>query len=125
MLPIYFKKAAGCLCIYDVTNKDSFDAMSIWLDKLKEHGGDQIITMVLGNKQDREEERAISEMEGAAFARDNNAAFFEVSAETGYNVTDAIDTLVNEIASIIPNPSTISKSSIRGKSEVTNKGCNN
>lgn len=99
--------------------------MSVWLDKLHEHGDDQIITMVLGNKQDKEEERVISETEGANFAKDNNAAFFEVSAETGYNVADAVNTLVNEIASIIPKPSEISRSTIKNKSEPATSGCSN
>ncbi|CAI2371937.1 unnamed protein product [Moneuplotes crassus] len=125
MLPVYFKKAAGCLCIYDITNKESFEALDLWLQKLKEHGDDQIITMVLGNKQDIEEERAVSESEGAAFARDNNAAFFEVSAQTGHNVGDAIETLINEIASIIPKPSESYKSSTKPSIPGEDKMCCN
>ena len=62
--------------------------------------------MVLANKQDNYDDREVSEADGIKFAKKNNSAFFEVSAKTGYNINNAINTLVNEIASVIPKPNT-------------------
>mmetsp|Transcript_30049 Transcript_30049/g.26628 ORF Transcript_30049/g.26628 Transcript_30049/m.26628 type:complete len:97 (+) Transcript_30049:352-642(+) len=92
---------------------------------MDEYGDEQVISMVLGNKQDQEEERVVAEADGAKFARDNNAAFFEVSAKTGYNVNEAIDTLVNEIFTIIPKPERSSHVSSKATTVETNKGCAN
>jgi len=101
--------------------------MATWFEKLKENGDEQIITMVLANKQDNYDDREVSEADGIKFAKKNNSAFFEVSAKTGYNINNAINTLVNEIASVIPKPSTDKQFSEEGgkskssKVSITNK----
>lgn len=97
MMPTYFKKAAGCIWVYDITNRDTFENIETWLEKLKELGDNQSLLMVVGNKVDNEAERAITESEGAEFAKSHNAAFFEISAQSGYNVSEMFDTLINEI----------------------------
>jgi GTPase SAR1 family protein len=64
---------------------------------MRELGDDQALTVVVGNKLDKEKDRVILESDGASFARENNAAFFEISAKTGYNVQEVFDTLINRI----------------------------
>ena len=49
--------------VYDVTNRESFDNLSGWIDYVKEHRGDDVITFVIGNKTDLEEERVVSREE--------------------------------------------------------------
>lgn len=80
------------------------------MQKIREFGDEDMLNMVLGNKQDSESDRAVLETDGISFAKENNAAFFEVSAKTGYNVDDAVDTLIHEISNYIKNNEKIANS---------------
>lgn len=67
------------------------------MQKLREYGDEHVLTIVVGNKLDDEKDRVILESDGANFARENNSAFFEISAKSGFNVQEVFDTLINEI----------------------------
>lgn len=82
------------------------------MQKLREYGDEHVLTIVVGNKLDDEKDRVILESDGANFARDNNAAFFEISARSGFNVQEVFDTLINEIYNDIKQLEGQSKSMI-------------
>ena len=60
--------------------------MSIWVDYVKEHRGDDVITFVIGNKTDLEEERTVGLEEVKEKLKLPDNLFFEVSAKTGDNL---------------------------------------
>jgi len=63
-----------------------------WLSELRENAsscGDKMVIMLVGNKCDRENRRAVSTEEGEAFARDHGLLFIETSAKTRINVDQA------------------------------------
>ena len=97
MIPTYFRKAAGWICVYDITNDKTFEGLDEWLQKLKSLGDDHVLTMVVGNKLDQEKDRMVSESDGAKYAKKNNAAFLEISAQAGINIQELFNTLFNEI----------------------------
>jgi len=45
--------------------------------------------MLIGNKSDLDSKRAVTQEEGAAFAKENNLVFLETSAKTAANVEEA------------------------------------
>jgi small GTP-binding protein len=53
----YYRNASGALLVYDVTNKDSFDAVGTWLSELREGAGEDTIIMLIGNKSDLSDKR--------------------------------------------------------------------
>lgn len=60
--------------------------------------------MVVGNKADLASERAVSEAEGQALARDfGDAGFIEVSAKNNVKVREAFETLVRLILARKPD----------------------
>jgi hypothetical protein len=70
----------------------------------------------------------VLESDGASFAKENNAAFFEVSAKTGYNVDDAVDTLIHEISNYWNSKTPHTKSyhqSSKLSTTTEHKGCSN
>lgn len=80
------------------------------MQKLRDLGDEQALTIIVGNKLDQEKERVILESDGAEYAKENNAAFFEISAQSGFNVQEVFDTLIKEIYNDIKLLETQSKS---------------
>lgn len=90
-----FYRGCDCLCIvYDVTRKDSFDAMETWREKFIEMGNphflDKFPVVVLANKIDLGDQRVVTAQEGIQWARSRpNTSHFETSAKHDTNVSMA------------------------------------
>ena len=39
----FYKDAQGCLLVYDVTNRASFESLTRWLAESKEYGADNMV----------------------------------------------------------------------------------
>jgi len=53
----YYKGAAGALVVYDITKPNSFQNVEKWLKELRDHGAEDMILMLIGNKSDLEKDR--------------------------------------------------------------------
>lgn len=94
----YYRGSAGAVLVYDISNKESLDHVrSIWLMNLNTVLENSIPKMLLGNKQDLENERKISTESGRTLAVSENMAFFETSAFSGENVNLAFESFVRTI----------------------------
>ena len=93
----YYKGAKGCLLVYDITNKSSFESLDRWLDELKNNGDDDVSIMLVGNKNDLDSDRAISLEDGKKFAEFRKMAFIETSALNGDNIEKAFSELISDV----------------------------
>jgi Ras-related protein Rab-2A len=82
----YYRDAAGALLVYDITRRDSFLHLTRWLEEAKQNGNPSMTIMLIGNKSDQEQRRAVSTKEGEEFALKNGLVFLETSAKTAVNV---------------------------------------
>ena len=48
----HFRKVVGALAIFDLTNKVSFEKLSIWITALRKEGDSDIQILLVGNKLD-------------------------------------------------------------------------
>ena len=96
---VYFRGAHGVILVYDITNKHSFEQLKSWYKVAKDNGCDPVkcVYLLIGNKSDLADVRAVDPTEGVNFARSINANFFEASALSSDNVENAINDLVEEI----------------------------
>jgi len=85
----YYRGAMGILLVYDVTSKKSFENITNWLRNIEEHASEGVEKLLVGNKSDLEEKRAISEEEGQLLAVQHSIDFIEASALSGENVREA------------------------------------
>ena len=53
----YYKGAAGALVVYDITKPQSFENVEKWLKELRDHGAENMVLMLIGNKSDLEKDR--------------------------------------------------------------------
>ncbi|UZJ56506.1 hypothetical protein CBS101457_005826 [Exobasidium rhododendri] len=96
----YYRGAHGVIIVYDVTSRDTFDALPTWFSELETFtSSPDVIKIVVGNKVDKEYSRVVSTEEGKAFADSRGCLFVECSAKKGEGVTGAFDDLVNQIIS--------------------------
>lgn len=76
------------LCVDDNTSRETFDHLAEWLEDCRKYSNPNIVIMLIGNKCDLSEKRAVSREEGEKFAKDNGLFFLETSAKTDQNVDE-------------------------------------
>jgi len=93
----YYRGAVGALLVYDITDRETFNNLKRWLSEVQGHADPNIKLMLVGNKSDMEESRAVSADEGQAFAEQNNLFFVEASALKGDAVNHAFEQVIEKI----------------------------
>jgi Ras-related protein Rab-2A len=93
----YYRGAAGALLVYDITRRDTFAHLGRWLEEATSHAQPNMVILLIGNKNDLEDRRAVSTAEGQAFADQHGLLFLETSAKTAYNVEAAFLRTAEEI----------------------------
>ena len=94
----YYRGSVGALLVYDMTRHDTFEDIIRWLNEIRMNDAHpETVIMLVGNKSDLEQERAVSQDEAAKFAKDQGLMFMETSALDKSNVNDAFDTLIHQI----------------------------
>ena len=94
----YYKNSVCALVVYDITKRESFENVQSWIQDCRNQSPKTIIMILVGNKNDLENERDVSFDEGEQFAKNNNMMFYETSAKTGKNVNEIFENTVNNIS---------------------------
>ncbi|KAL6068815.1 DNA-binding transcription factor rap1 [Balamuthia mandrillaris] len=95
----YMKTGQGFILVYSITSPTSFEAatkLRTQILRIKEDHQDIPIVLV-ANKVDLEEERAVSAEEGKSLAQKFNTGFIEASAKSNHNVNEVFYELVRMI----------------------------
>jgi Ras-related protein Rab-8A len=120
----YYRGAMGILLVYDVTDERSFNSMythhtflkppslrpvmtdvllplptdiRTWFSNVEQHATEGVNKILIGNKCDWEEKRAVSTEQGQALADELGIPFMEVSAKSNINVDKAFYSLASDI----------------------------
>lgn len=93
----YYRGAQGVILVYDVSNRETFEALPRWLEELENYVPPEVVKIVVGNKLDKEYSRQVPTDEGAAFAQRTGCLFVEASAKTAVGVTEAFSDVVERI----------------------------
>ena len=90
-------RVGGCVLVFDVTNRKSFDNLERWLTEIKEKN-ENIIIFLFGNKIDIDKEKwAVKEEEIEEFAKRKGLQYYGVSAKHNMNINYGFDDLANKI----------------------------
>ncbi len=98
---MYFQGCQGALLVYDVTRYSTFESInSKWLRDFKKYVKKEGVYILIGNKSDLTEQRAVTKERGKQIAEKIKAShFIETSAKLGENIEEAFTLLVNQILS--------------------------
>ncbi|PHT29885.1 Ras-related protein RABC2a [Capsicum baccatum] len=119
----YYRGAHGIILVYDVTRRETFTNLSeTWSKDIKFYSTNpECIKMLVGNKVDRESERAVTREEGLAFAKEHNCLFLECSARTRENVQLCFKDLtlkILDVPSLVEKGSAVVKNQLLKQKEV-------
>ncbi|CAG9329482.1 unnamed protein product [Blepharisma stoltei] len=70
--------------VYDVTKRETFENLNFWINKNRENGLDNYLSIVVGNKADLERDRTVLFEDGQNFSNDNKMMYLETSAKTPF-----------------------------------------
>ncbi|KAK9280175.1 hypothetical protein L1049_013862 [Liquidambar formosana] len=97
----YYRGALGAMLVYDITKRQSFDHVARWVEELRAHADNSIVIILIGNKADLVDLRAVPTEDAVEFAEDQGLFFSETSALSGDNVDSAFFRLLEEIYTVV------------------------
>ncbi len=86
--PMYYRGSLGGLLIFDLTSYESFEHLPQWIEEVRSNVKADIPLLLVGNKSDLLNERALSIEEINNFTNKFNLYYMEASAKTGDGVGD-------------------------------------
>ena len=93
------KGTDGVILVFDITKKETLDLLETWLKEIRDTNKGDVSKVLIGNKSDLSDQRQVSVEEANHLAEIMNCKYYEASAKTGQNVSEALD----EIAKIAFN----------------------
>ncbi|KAL8609371.1 Ras-related protein Rab-43 [Nucella lapillus] len=93
----YYRSANGVIIAYDITQRPTFDNVPGWQEDVRRYTDNHTVQLLLGNKNDMEELRAVRREEGLILAKENNMDFLETSAKDNTNIDDAFLRMAKEL----------------------------
>ena len=90
-----FLKVQGVLAVYDITNENSFKSLKSWINSIKEECGSHMPILIVGNKNDLENQRLVNKNDAKIYAQEQRCEYIETSSKTGENIAKSI-TLITE-----------------------------
>ena len=93
----YYRGSQGIFLIFDLTDKETFDNIRLWLTECERFASPSVKKILVGNKCDLESHRKIPYTEAKAFADENGMDYIETSAKKSNNICVLFDTMIKII----------------------------
>ena len=86
--PMYYRGSLGTILVFDLTNSASFEHLPQWIEEVRANIKAEIPVLLVGNKSDLIDQRAVTAEEISRFTKNFNLYYMETSAKTGDGVGD-------------------------------------
>jgi small GTP-binding protein len=96
LAPMYYRGSKAAVIVYDVTNKRSFAGAKRWVEELYKSANNIEVIALVGNKADLTPV-SVATKEAAAYAKQKQLLFFEVSAKSGKNVQKLFSGIADQL----------------------------
>jgi len=93
----YYRNVAGCMVVFDISKKNTFDNIKYWMKDVLENGIEINTIILVGNKEDLRDVREVSEKDVQELISQNNIKYIEVSAKSGSNVHQCFQEIAKKI----------------------------
>ena len=84
----YYRGAHGIVIVYDITCKESFENVKMWLKQIDNYANQKVLKILVGNKADLENSRRVDKEKVLYFCQENNIYHIETSAKNSDNIKD-------------------------------------
>ena len=97
MTKFFYTDANGAILVYDISSKSSFDSLTnYWYKEVKEHGPENIVLGIAGNKSDLCELEEIDENQARKFAQSIGAIFAFISPRNNSGINELFHDVGNK-----------------------------
>ncbi|XP_069843209.1 ras-related protein Rab-31-like [Dipodomys merriami] len=97
LAPLYYRGSSAAVLVYDITKLDSFHTLKKWVKELKEHGPENIVMAIAGNKCDLSDIRQVPLKESEEYAESIGAIMVETSAKDAVNIKELFQGISRKI----------------------------
>ncbi|XP_029824650.3 GTP-binding protein RHO4 [Ixodes scapularis] len=95
LTPSVLRKANAVVLMYSLVDRATFRQLDYFLNQVAEVAPSNLmVTAVVGNMLDKEEERCVQRREGAVYAQKHGFLFLEVSCVTTHGVNDLFEEII-------------------------------
>lgn len=102
----YYRNAVGGLLVFDITNRESFANLTVWLEDAQQNADrHRLVFVLVGNKTDQHRHREVSREEGVRYAEAHGMLYIETSAKNASNVEEAFHMLTRKILDFVEDGS--------------------
>ena len=84
----YYKGAHAIVIVFDITDKDSFEHVKVWMQDIDKFAKQGVMRILVGNKCDLENQRAVTKDEGNEMALKYGIKYIETSAKDTINIEE-------------------------------------
>ncbi|GER49919.1 RAB GTPase homolog 1A [Striga asiatica] len=124
----YYRGAHGIIIVYDVTDQESFNNVKQWLNEIDRYASENVNKLLVGNKCDLADNRAVSYDTAKAFADEIGIPFMETSAKNATNVEQAFMAMAADIKNRMASQPALNNTrpptvQIRGQPVAQKSGC--
>lgn len=98
----YYRQARAAIVMYDVTRPATFHNLRKWFTLIDTHARTDVTKILVGNKTDQKDERAVTIEQGKRAAEEFGAKFFESSAKSDSNVYSAFEFIATDVIQKMP-----------------------
>ena len=92
----YYRGAHSIMMVFDITNRESFDNVAVWMNDVKKFANQTAPMLLVGNKADCEQHREVPQAEAEALALSLGCKYMETSARDDKAVDAAFEHLVDQ-----------------------------
>ncbi|XP_040978828.1 ras-related protein Rab-31 isoform X3 [Aquila chrysaetos chrysaetos] len=103
LAPMYYRGSAAAVIVYDITKQDSFHTLKKWVKELKEHGPENIVMAIAGNKCDLSDIREVPMKDAKEYAESIGAIVVETSAKNAVNIEELFQGISRQIPPLDPH----------------------
>jgi Ras-related protein Rab-11A len=97
----YYYRSQGALVVFDITKNSSFENVDKWVGQLRQYAGKEVVVILVGNKSDLKNLRAVTKEEALEKAAVlGNLDYVETSALNNSHITETFNLLVNSMSEI-------------------------
>ena len=104
--PWHLRESHGCLIVYDITSRVTFEEIAVMRNKIlafeqdNDHDDNTFPMTIVGNKCDLDKQRQVTKEEGAKYAQECGVPFYETSAKTKINNEECFHQVVRDVLQI-------------------------
>ncbi|KAL4447022.1 hypothetical protein ABPG74_013874 [Tetrahymena malaccensis] len=97
IIKAYYKGIHACIIVFDLTDRQTFQDVYKWFDKCKQSAKNEVKQILVGNKADLTEQRAVSYEEASNLAQELDMEYIETSAKSKQNVDQCFLQLTQDL----------------------------